>query len=201
MIFKYTKILVLGMFFLTLSCNKSKYSPTEYVNWCDSEENGLSKEFTQNELKLTCQFMTSEYAVLKQNDPNNLVEQEINENINALSDLRQFKLIFENTQSTNFLKDNYTTAEQFNTRSMYLSYDIQSDLRLVEGEDTVNCIMNHYERSYGNTPYETLLVSFPSNRSSQNDLELIFDDRVFGYGRVKFFFEKSLLESIPELAF
>lgn len=189
------------LIFLGVSCGRSSLTPAEYIAWLDTYENGLVKDYKQDNIRLTCQYMSPAYAVLKQNDPNNLKEQEINQNIGEVSDLVQFKLKFENTKTNNFLKDNYTTTEEFNTRSTYLSYDIRTDLRLVNGEDTVTCVLNHHERTYGNTPYETLLISFPNSSTEKNDLELIFDDRVFGLGRVKFFFEKEVLESIPELVF
>jgi hypothetical protein len=179
-------------------------SPKDYVAWCENPDNGLIKEFVQNDLKLTCQYNTSAYSVLKQSDPNALNEAEINENIEEISDLVHFKLKFENTATGNFLRDNYTTAEEFNVRSTYLSYDIRTDLKLINGTDTSICVLNHHERTYGNTPYETILLSFQkptTTNDAQNDLELIFNDQVFGLGRVKFFFSKDDLASIPELVF
>ncbi len=194
------KILGLNLLLLVmLSCGKSELSPKDYIEWCDDAENGLVKVFSQNNNQLTCQYTSSSYAVLKQNDPSNLDASELDENVELVSDLIQFKLTFENKESANFIRNNYTSPEEFNTRSMYLAYGLREDLKLVTGVDTVICNMNHHERTYGNTPYETVLITFPKINDESVNLELIFDDRVFGFGRVKFFFDENDLVKIPEL--
>ncbi|WP_027420457.1 hypothetical protein [Crocinitomix catalasitica] len=195
------KIKVLCVFALIglYACGKSKLAPKEYVYWCDDAENKLIKNYTQKDLSLTCQYMTSEYSVLKQSNPNDLNISEIQSSIESLADLVQFKLKFENKSKNNFIKNNYTTAEEFNTRSLYLSYDMQDDFRLVAGADTIKCVLLHHERTYGNTPYETVFLTFP--KKSNSDLELIFNDQVFGFGRVKFKFRNEVILNMPELIF
>jgi hypothetical protein len=194
------KAIFYSIFFLTLfSCGKSQLTPEEYVAWSDDSENNLVKVFNQNTLQLTCQFTTPEYVSLKQSDPANIDTALLRENIEALNGMVHFKLKFEDTTTNNFLKPPGTTGEEFNTKTMYLSYDIAPDLKLVQCGDTLPCIMNHHERTYGSTPYETLLISFSSASAEVCDLEVIFNDRVFGLGRVKFFFSKEDLENIPEL--
>ncbi|MBI3134268.1 MAG: hypothetical protein HYZ14_06280 [Bacteroidetes bacterium] len=194
---------LLGVFstlFFT-ACSPSELKPAEYIEWSDNAENNLVKTFQQNNIKLTCQYTTPEYVSLKQTDAASLDEAMVNENIDAVNEMIHFKLQFEDTTSNNFLKNNYTTAEEFNLKSMYLSYDIHFDLKAVQGGDTTECVLNHHERTYGSTPYETLLIAFPKSGTEIKDVELIFNDRVFGLGRVKFFFAKEDLEGIPTLVF
>jgi hypothetical protein len=199
---KKTQLFLPIILFLLVSCAKPALNPTEFIQWCDDKEHELIQIYEQDDIQLTCQYMPEEYAALKQTNPNLIDENEVKATIDQVSDLHQFKLKFQKTTGNNFLKDNYTTAEEFNTRSIYLGYGIQPDLQLVSGSDTLICAMNHHERTYGNTPYETLLIAFPkSKNNTQSDLQLIFNDRVFGLGRVKFYFKKSTLESIPELVF
>lgn len=189
------------MGFTFFSCSKSELNPNEYIEWSDNPDNSLIKEYKQGSTVLTCQYTTPEYVSLKQTNSENIDKDLVKENIAGISEMEHFKFKFENTESNNFMRDNYTTAEEFNTKSMYLSYDIRYDLSLVANGDTSMCVLNHHERTYGNTPYETLLLSFPKPNNAVSDLELIFEDRVFGLGRVKFFFSKGDLESIPILVF
>jgi len=193
-------VVLISGHFLT-ACSPSELKPAEYIEWSDNPENNLVKEYQQNQIKLTCQYTTAEYISLKQSDPENLDEVMVKENIEMVSEMIHFKLKFEDTTSTNFLRNNYTTPEEFNLKSMYFSYDIQYDLKTVQGGDTAACVLNHHERTYGSTPYETLLIAFPKLRKEPVDIELIFNDRVFGLGRVKFFFSKEDLEGIPGLVF
>lgn len=192
-------LLICGIIFC--ACSPAELTPADYVEWSDNTENNLIKIYQQNSIKITCQYTTPEYVSLKQSDPQNLDETLLNENIDALDEMIHFKLQFEDTTSSNFLKPLNTTGEEFNIKTMYLSYDIRFDLKTVQGKDTVLCAMNHHERTYGNTPYETVLLSFPKLSKEIQDIELIFDDRVFGLGRVKFFFAKEDLEAIPDLVF
>lgn len=180
-------------------CSKSELKPNEYIDWFENPDNKMVKKFNQNSLELTCQYETPDFVYLKQNGSENIDEITFEENKNELKDLIHFKLKFRDTLSNNFLRNNYTTLEEFNTKSMYLSYDIQYDLKLVKGNDTLPCVMNHHERTYGSTPYETILIAFQNVENSKSELELIFNDRVFGFGRVKFFFSKDELNEIPEL--
>ena len=184
------------------SCANSELQPTEYIKWCDDPENGLIKEQKVGDQTLTCVYTTAEYVSLKQSDPDNLNEKEISENVSGLSEMEHFKLTFQRESSNNYLKDNYTTAEEFHTRSTYMSFDIRFDLKLIQGSDTTECILNHHERTYGNTPFETILISFPRVEVEESvDLTLIFNDRVFGFDRVKFKYESGTLSSIPDLVF
>ena len=198
---KIKHLLILSLSLIFFSCGKSELSPSEYIDWNDNPDNGLIKEFTQGSTVLTCQYTSPEYVSLKQSNSENIDQNQVEENIAGISEMQHFKFKFENTESNNFMRDNYTTAEEFNTKSMYLSYDIRYDLSLVSKGDTSMCVLNHHERTYGNTPYETLLISFPKTNNETSDLELIFEDRVFGLGRVKFFFSAGDLEYMPKLVF
>ena len=194
-------ILFFGVALLMSACSKTKLQPSEYIAWSDNKENNLTRVYQQNAIRLSCQYTTPEYVSLKQADAANLDLAAVKENIAAVADMVHFKLRFQDSTSNNFLQNNYTTGEEFNLKSMYLSYDIRYDLKLVQGGDTAACALNHHERTYGSTPYETLLIAFPKLNEEITDLELIFNDCVFGLGRVKYFFSKEDLESIPELVF
>ena len=73
------------------------------------------------------------------------------------------------------------------------------DLTLVNDLDSSKCVLSHHERTYGDTPYETLLIAFKNNLTEKKDLQLVFRDRVFGFGTVKFLFKSEDLLEIPEL--
>jgi hypothetical protein len=185
---------------LVVSCSNSELGPRDYVAWMESEENSTLKVYRQGDLKLNCQYMTPEYSALKQQNPESINVAEVRETADEISDLVEFKLSFEREGQNNFMHGIHTTEQEYTTESMYLAFDIRYDLSLVSGGDTIPCAMNHHERTYGNTPYETLLVAFERPSATQlKDMELIFDDRVFGYGRVKFYYSGEELGEIPSL--
>lgn len=194
--FKSIFILVFGLSIL-MSCTNN-LSPKKYVNWVDNSEHGLIKTVENQKSILTCKYTPAEYTILKQFKPNEPInEMDFAEQLEEVKDMYHFIFRFENKDGSNIIKDNYTTGEQFQTKSMYLSYDIRLDLKLVQGKDTTMCALNHHERTYNNTPYEQILLAFP--KVNDNDITLIFNDRVFGFNRTKFFFSKETLNDIPKL--
>ena len=197
MICKMKILLIVSVFFL-IGCN-SKKTPSEYIRWVNNTENGLVKVKETNKTKLTCSYTPVEYVVLKQFKKGRIDTAIYNEEINAINNMHHFILKFENHDGTNLIKDVYSTKESFQQKSMYLSYDIKSDLKLVLGVDTSICALNHHERTYGNTPYEQILLSFPKLKPEVNELTLVFDDRVFGFNRVKFFFSIDDLKDVPNV--
>ena len=195
------KTIIWGLGVLAMTaCSPSELEPIEYVNWMEDPENEVCQIYSQNELSLECQYMTPEYSALSHSDPNNIDVQWIESQSNQLSDIQQFRLRFKRDGQSNFLRDDYTTNLEYNSKTLYLGYEIQHDLMLIQNDDTLPCIMNHHERTYGNTPYETLLVAFEgSTVSGDTEMDLILNDRVLGFGRVKFHYDQSLLVSLPEL--
>ena len=169
------------------------------MNWVDNTENGLIKGQLIGETNLEVKYTPNEYICVKQNGVNDLTSEKLSEFSKELEGVYQFNLKFSNTSRKNFLKDQYTNPEEYNTKSMYLSFDMSFDLELVHGFDTVGCSIYHYERTYGNTPYETVLIGFDLKAKATEDLQLIFNDRVFGLGRSKFLFENEVIENIPKI--
>jgi len=190
--------LILSILFLT-ACN-SKKSPIDYIQWVNDPENGMVKIKETNTTQLECKYTPTEYVVLKQFKKGTVDTVVYNAEVNEINNMYHFILKFQNHDGSNLIKDNYSTQESFQQKSMYLSYDIKSDLKLVQGLDTTFCVLNHHERTYGNTPYEQILLSFPKLNKKVEELTLIFDDRVFGFNRVKFNFSKRDLENIPKVS-
>jgi len=191
---------VLLISFLIIGCSSNK-KPKEYVAWVDDVENGLIKTQIKTNSIITCKYTPAEYHVLKQFSPNNIDQDVFQSEYEGISNMYHFILRFKKMDETNFLKNNNVTHDEFQLNSLYLSYGIRQDLKLVHGLDTVECVLNHHERTYSNTPYEQILLSFPKTSNSIEDLTFIFNDRVFGFNRVKFFFSKDVLNDIPVLTF
>lgn len=197
--FIFNLIFVIFTLLFLQSCDRD-LSPLDYVAYIENPENGLVKEYVNSSNKLTCCYTPSEYVILKQTRPENLEKEDFLSEVNEINNMYHFTLKFEKNDQTNFLKDNYTTSEQFQLKSTYLSFDMRHDLVLVEGKDTLPCVLNHHERTYSNTPFEKVHISFPKLSENQ-DLVLIFDDRVFGFYKVKFHFSNEDLHKTPEIKF
>lgn len=94
------------------------------------------------------------------------------------------------------VSDNATQQERLN----YLSFAMQKDIKLVEGKDTLNCALYHFERSYDITPYRTFVLAFQQKEINKGkDKTLILDLAYFKTGPIKLNFKGADLVRIPNL--
>lgn len=81
----------------------------------------------------------------------------------------------------------------------YCSFGIQRDLKLVTTSgDTIPCATALFERTYGMIPGITILTAFVKPEKLESDLTLVFNDKIFQKGPLKFVFKASELQE-PEL--
>jgi hypothetical protein len=105
-----------------------------------------------------------------------------------------------NDGSTELLKYKNTSAQQYSDRVNYFAFGMQNDIALVDGNDTLHCDLYHYERAYDVAPSATMLLGFAKkNGSDRKDKTLIFYDRTFNKGMLKFKFAASTLYNKPKL--
>jgi hypothetical protein len=102
------------------------------------------------------------------------------------------------------LKAGISSLEEYNQRILYCSFQMQNDLKLLDGRDTLNCELFHFERVYNLAPYATFSLGFPlgkmeCNGKQINDKTLIYDDKMFGVGRINLTIKGKDIENIPHL--
>jgi hypothetical protein len=97
------------------------------------------------------------------------------------------------------LKHGATSAADYKGRVNYFAFAMQNDIKLVEGDDTVPCLLFHYERAYDVAPYGTFLLAFPLPKNSKTDRTLIFTDHGFNKGIIKFFYRGADINNQPQL--
>ncbi len=81
----------------------------------------------------------------------------------------------------------------------YFSYDLQNDIQLVQSTDTIKCGLFHFESTYDVAPFNNFLTRFDTTKAYEDDIEFIYDDKLFGIGPVKFTIQKKDLEKITNL--
>ncbi len=101
----------------------------------------------------------------------------------------------EGSDVTNF-RDN--SHEGVQSMLQYLSFGLKNDIKLVQGNDTLNTMLYHFERSYDMVPYRTFVLAFEDNGNNE-DRKLIIDSPVLGADLVKIGIRGADISRIPEL--
>lgn len=185
------------------ACNSTptQLNIPEYIKWVENPGNSLKKEKTIGDFSYKVFYKPADFIALR--EAVNTGKQEDKEAIQKRSDeiqnFYQFNFdIVSADGKTSVLKHNITSEAEYGARINYFVSHAQQDFKLVQGNDTLPCISYHFERTYGITPKNTILLGF-AKPNTLDDIQLIFTNRLFNTGDIKFQFSKNTLTKIPRL--
>jgi hypothetical protein len=196
--------IIIGLVFFTSSCNrkKEKLNAQEYIQYVEKKENGFFHEKKIGNvlfrLKSEPKYYKLAQAIIDDNLSGN--KPKIEKYKTELGNQHYFILELENMRSeTDLLTEGISDQNDYLLRVNYFSYDFDKDIHFVSGNDTLPCALFHYENSYGGTPKLRFLLSFAGKGSQQN--EIVFEDKIFNSGTVKFNLSDEELNNTPELTY
>jgi hypothetical protein len=174
---------------------------SDYINWVRNPENGLVKEKVIDELKFKIQFKPYEYIACMNEHTDQLADTVLKKAIKELNGMQFYDLkISLNDNEGEILKAGLKSREDYDKRVKYFSFEMQQDIQLVDGTDTLPCTMYHYERAYDATPVTTILVGFQADaKNAAKTKTLLIYDRTFNKGLLKFRFTENRLNTLPKL--
>lgn len=191
--------------------SKEKLPPQEYMSWVEDSENGLVKSNTIEECVYSVFYKPLPYVVLKDWPDTALTQSAFDKQLDEYKGLQYYSFIIESKNVANgnqeLLRYNLKSTDDYFARIEYYSFQVQNDIKLVEGKDTLVCRMSHFERAYGLQPKIKIVVAFDRRKDDlvkkeehyNNDKVILFYDKVFGAGIVKLKIDKETLKNIPEL--
>lgn len=184
------------------SCSKSTLQPSDFVQWVKNEENGLFKEKDVQVVKVAAQYKPVEYVISNEMRTNDIEKKDFDKRKKELEGLQYFDIQLSINQP-NYDVTNYNVFNEQDKekRLKYLSFGLQNDIHLVDGRDTLPCLLYHFERSYDVKPHRTFVVAFENkdNSSKNQDKTIVVDTPIFGIGPIKLKFRKEDLAQIPSI--
>ena len=175
--------------------------PYEYVSFIDQGDNGLhvTKEFEDLAFEVT--YKPTDYLVVKELKQKHILPADYKAVRQDYKDMHYFLLSIKNTsEQTDVLKYKISTPTAYSERLKYFSFGMERDFRLVEGTDTIPCSMVLYERNYGINGQANFMLAFPvTDTSAVYDKTILFEDKIFGMGMLKFQVSKESIAAIPQL--
>lgn len=188
---------------LLVSCGRSILSPSAYDNWVKDEKNGLRVSQKMSEYKFTLQYRPKDYIALQEITNSGLPDESFSKIKQELGNMEYFIFRIQAADPQMRVLDIGNEAgNDINSKLNYFSFGMQSDLKLINGIDTLPCALYNFERNYELAPYLDFAIAFDGAqqlKDKKENLVLLFDGDHLGVGPIRFEIDATDQKSIPEL--
>ena len=193
---------VLVVLFLA-SCSKAKkLSMEEYVKWYQSSDCELRNTKKIGGYSFIAEYRPLDYVVLSELKKNGEITQLLFDSLKREFEGMHYFVLKMGTSdpSNDILSFNLNGQQEYYNRVQYFAESAQRDFFLVSNNDTVNCDLYHFERTYNTAPYNNLILGFEKKEAANIEtLKLHFDDKILGNGMLIFNYPQHDLVNIPQL--
>jgi hypothetical protein len=193
-------ILLLG------SCQRNGHqlSVREYIQWIDEEENQLTVEKKIDNYYFQLFYKPHEFIVLKDLNEKQADNTQLAEKLKSLAGTQYFSLRVENLMpgAKDLLNGIAVTELDYQQKLEYCNSYLSADIKLIDGNDTLPCVLYHFERNYGVAPFNVINLAFENKNihaDKPNDKCLVYDDKLFGTGPVLLTIKAETLANLPTL--
>lgn len=106
---------------------------------------------------------------------------------------RVVEIEFRHDSKDDLLKSKYTKLD-YESAVKYMSFAIEKDfMAITQSGDTIDCSGVTFERNFKLAPFKRLLLHF-GNIPENDQIQLVYQDQLFGNGILKFKFKKTPLK-------
>lgn len=188
-------------FFTSDTALADTMDPKQYKRWHESDESHLRQKREMGDFEFTAFYQTNNYLALKEMDKKDTIEKkEFDNKLSEYGSMTYVSYRIENMkQGNDLMKANLSSDNEYYARLEYFSFKMQNDFKLVNGRDTLDCLLYHFERTYSLTPYTTFVLGFPKIEANKG-FKIIYHDKVFNNGIIVTNFDKNIINNIPKLA-
>ncbi len=176
--------------------------PGDYVRWIEDGTNGLMVRRQVEGYEFALQYKPIEYIVAKQERTDRLKAAIVKKERAEMEDMQYYTLSIQTTQE----KKQFAESKESNpeAQATYFSGPMQEGLKLVDGTDTLPCLLFQYEPTFNLRPFSNFLLAFDLVREedgtpSNEDKTLIFKDKFLGIGPIYITIKGRNLDHIPSI--
>lgn len=193
---KHLLLMLLGGASLLFSCRNTYTIDEYYSQWLKPGLFTATKGVGQLEFSAT--YLSPEYQALTEFG-SDLSKGQLDSVLGAKDRDIQFSFRIKGENGMAPLQSLRHDHARYSELVNYLSGPVEKDFRLIANHsDTIACDLSLFERSYGGTPYHSILVSF-NKPSTISSLVFHYNDQVFGAGPVNIPLNTDLLLNPPQL--
>ncbi|MCU0359447.1 MAG: hypothetical protein MUF75_01820 [Bacteroidia bacterium] len=171
--------------------------PEDLVSYVEGNSEVYIRSKTVGDVNYLCRLKPIEYILakeIKSKEGKKVTKEDI-------EDLQYFDLRIEIEEfGMEFLKYELESPEHYKQRVAYSAFEMQKDIYLVDGMDTLPCVMFHFERSFDVTPFGHFSIAFENSGNRRfTEKQIVFTDRLFNNGTIKFLFQSEDFTKAPVL--
>ena len=189
----------LGFIFLVaalVSCRP--VVPAEELNvFVGNPENGFLASKTIGNIEYQVRHKPSELVAVQSGELNNDLSN-LESVLETYDDQWHFDLRIGSVNGRPPLENQVYTQGEYSPELKALMSGIQNQLFIITPSDTLNCLLHHFERSYGVAPYHTISLVF-AKPSETKDVVLKYNDQLFGTGPVNINITSIVHQNSPRL--
>lgn len=188
-------------FAFTVACSKpSTLNAKEYVAWIENPDNGVCITKKINDFEFAILYKPVDYIVAMESKNKNISKDSILKRKNSLKGYQYYTFRIRSFKDNEFFRTGMTSENEYYERLEYFVSNAQNDITLVEGKDTIPCAVYHFERNYGISPYNNIVLSFEEKDSLNTaDKVFIYEDKVLGLGKIAIKIKANELSELPKL--
>ena len=177
---------------------KQLLDAAQYIAWVENPDNGLFVTKQMNDIVYSLQYKPHQYeAMLQEKRP--MSDAEMKSEVDSLSDMQYYTFRIGTLTGADVQRYNLADDNEYYARLEYFALQMEKDIQLIDGQDTLPCLLFHFERTYGIDPRATFVLAFDAKKKSSGNKTLMYTDRAFGSGPVLLTINASDLAEIPEL--
>lgn len=189
------------MFFILVSCTKRDLSSPAYRLWVENAENGLKVRKEIADFGFTLFYKPHEYIALAEHEK--LSAEQLKDRLKELEGYQYYTLKIETKKHDELMKAAATSELEYYQHLEYFISGMQNDISLIDGADTLPCVMYHFEQNYHLAPFNNILLAFKKNPdqavTGTTDKTLLYNDHLLGTGTVRMTIKGSAIDNTPKL--
>lgn len=174
----------------------------QFVKWIGNKENDLSKTKEISEMNYHLTYMPKECMAYMELKNENYTKEQFEEGLNHYKEMTYFNFRIELKEGQGeLLKYDLRSPQQYNARINYVSFEMQKDIYLVQGKDTLLPGLYHFERIFEVAPFTTIMLAFDNKKfNPENEFTVVYNDKLFNKGFIKYNYKQKQLIDLPNLS-
>lgn len=199
---KYLIPFILSLLIFLAACSH-KATPQEYVHYIEKNGNGLLVKQNYNGVDYSLQYQPADYCVMMEKRSFNIEEETFAILKKRFSGLEHYLLRINRTDMDNLVNKLGDSSRYKKSIATYLDFDIQKDIKLLAGKDTIPCSICVPDANSGITQYYTYSLGFSkvieSASGEKEDRIILYKNKILNTGTVMLNVKYQDIEKIPAL--
>ena len=202
-----SSIMLLGLVaFCLLSCNKSIDNIKDYYKYINSPSSGLVKMKNIGNISFSMKYIPSDFYLYKacKEFPNISKDSLKKEYENSFNFILKIGPSEAADVKFDIMTETVSSLAEFQEQVLTVNFGLQKFIRLKMGNREIAPVLVETENVYGLTQHRLINVVFAKEEfeedwTNNNEIDITFNDEIYGTGKHHFLFYKKDLNNIPEL--